>query len=45
VLLGETVTADGPQVQADLLLLGSGSEADWKLVLTAMLQDPRMLLH
>lgn len=44
VLYGEVVEPMGPEVEADLLLLGSGDATGWKLVLTAMLQDPRLLM-
>ncbi|MEQ1506953.1 MAG: hypothetical protein ABMB14_32295 [Myxococcota bacterium] len=48
-LLAEQVDPDGPEVDADLALfeLGAGGApaAGWKLVLTALLQDPRMMLY
>lgn len=43
-ILGEVVAADGSEVAADLALLGEGSPHEWKLVLTALLQDPRLLM-
>ena len=45
-VLGEVVEPDGPEVDADLLLFDAAGDTarGWKLVLTAMLQDPRLLM-
>ena len=44
-ILGEVVDADSDAIAADRLLLGDADADGWKRVLTAMLQDPRLLLH
>jgi len=45
-VLGEVVDANGPEVDADMALFEAAGSGDrgWKLVLTAMLQDPRLLI-
>jgi len=45
-ILGENVEPTGPEVAADLALfdVASTDAEGWKLVLTAMLQDPRLLM-